>query len=99
MPSAAQCQRISSRTAALCAIGWAFLVACGFVGLARYKSTPGEMAEAPARWPQGTRLQRVAGRPTLVMFAHPKCACTRASLAELNRLAAERSFDTLVVFL
>jgi hypothetical protein len=99
MPSAAQGQRISSRTAAICAIGWALLVACGFVGLARYKSTSGEMAEAPARWPQGTLLQRVAGRPTLVMFAHPKCACTRASLAELNRLAAQRSFDTLVVFL
>jgi hypothetical protein len=99
MSSAAPAQRISTRTAALCAIGWGILVAAGFVGLARYKTTAGSMAETPARWPEGTRLVRDAGRPTLVMFAHPRCACTRASLAELNRLAAERSFDSLVVFL
>src|SRR5438105_15392716 len=99
MAPVAPSQRISLRTAAICAIAWGVLVACGFVALARYKSIAGEMAPAPVRWPEGTRLVRAGDRPTLVMFAHPRCACTRASIAELNRLASERSFDTLVVFL
>lgn len=36
----------------------------------------------------------------LVMFAHPKCPCTRASLRELERLLAEMGpqCDTAVVF-
>jgi len=90
---------MSNRTATFLVAAWAVVVAAGFVGMARYKSIAGSMAEAPARWPQATKLARNEGRPTLVMFAHPHCSCTRASLAELNRLAAERSFDTLVVFL
>ena len=90
---------MSKRTATFLVAGWAVLVAAGFVGLARYKSIAGSMAEAPARWPVATKLVRKGGRPALVMFAHPHCSCTRASLAELNRLAAERSFDTLVVFI
>src|SRR5207248_2589033 len=32
-----------------------------------------------------------ANRPTLVMFLHPRCPCSRASLAELERLIAEVS--------
>src|SRR4051812_9429667 len=57
------------------------------------------MAQAPVRWPEGTRLVRAGNRPTVVMFAHPRCTCTRASLAELRKLAAERSFDTVIAFL
>jgi hypothetical protein len=90
--------RLSARAAALFAGGWGLAVASGFVGLAWYSCAPGKMGPVPARWPEATRLQRPAGRPTLVMFAHPRCACTRASLAELNRLASTRSFDAIVAF-
>jgi hypothetical protein len=48
-----------------------------------YKSTPGEAAAERARWPAASRLPRDPARPTLVLVAHPRCACTRASLAEL----------------
>ena len=99
MATVANTPRISARTAAICAIVWGVVVGGGFVAMARYKATPGVMAEAPARWPEGTRLARAEGRPTLVMFAHPRCTCTRASLAELRKLAAERSFDIVIAFL
>ncbi len=42
-------------------------------------------------WPQElavSPLQRSASGYTLVMAVHPKCACTRASLQELERLMA-----------
>ena len=39
-------------------------------------------------WPQGTQLVRPEGQPTLVLFLHPKCPCSRATLAELYHLYA-----------
>ena len=31
-------------------------------------------------------VARVAGQPTLLMLVHPRCACSRASLHELNEV-------------
>jgi hypothetical protein len=73
-----------------------FIAAClglGFVGLgfdllARYTNTPGLAVVAPAVWPAESRLPMPAGRPMLVVFAHPRCPCSRASVAELAELMA-----------
>jgi hypothetical protein len=67
---------------------WLGAVLGGFYLLLEYKATAGEIAGAPARWPRSTAATRAEGRPTLVMFAHPHCPCTRASVAELERLVA-----------
>ena len=68
---------------------WAAAVSGGFAVLMRYKSTPGEAHRPPAQWPRESRLQRASGqRATLVLFAHPECPCTRASVTELARLVA-----------
>ena len=40
----------------------------------------------PSRWPAETRLQAAPGRASLILFGHPQCPCTRATLAELARL-------------
>jgi hypothetical protein len=92
----------SPRGVWLWAIGalWLALVLGGMLALGRYKSTAGEVAHAPAAWPKGTTLPRAAGRPTLLMFAHPFCPCTRASMAELARLMtkANGALDAHVVF-
>jgi hypothetical protein len=34
-------------------------------------------------WPSGTQLKNSQNQPTLIVFGHPKCACTRATLREL----------------
>lgn len=65
------------------------VVAIAMGALWSYKNSPGAQGEAPERWPAATRLQRDPARPTLVMFAHPMCPCTRASLAELRVLMSE----------
>lgn len=52
----------------------------------RYASTPGPATESAPLWPDAAGLERVFGRWTLVMFLHPRCPCSRASLAELERL-------------
>jgi hypothetical protein len=67
---------------------WLFAVGAGLVGFAHYKSRPGEQAAAPAQWPEQSVVALDGTRPTLLLLAHPRCPCTRASIAELSRLAA-----------
>jgi hypothetical protein len=54
--------------------------------LRRYHLAPGTSAQAPRRWPRNSRVPHTAGVPSLVMFAHPRCPCTAASIDELSRL-------------
>ncbi len=65
---------------------WLLGTAGGLAGLARYKGEPGPPAGPPLRWPEGSTLARDPRLPTLVLLAHPKCPCTRASLEELRGL-------------
>jgi hypothetical protein len=79
--------RRHSTLLAFMGVVWAVAVSAGFTLLWRYKSTPAaEDAVPPVRWPTASRIARVAGRSALVMFVHPRCPCTRASVAELGRL-------------
>jgi hypothetical protein len=67
---------------------WLGGVTAGLGWLAVYDNNPGVPAHAPARWPADSRLAHDTTRPTLVMLAHPRCACTRASVGELAELMA-----------
>jgi len=62
---------------------WALTVAAGFATLLAYEAAPGSSGAPPRDWPAGSRLRPATDRPTLVLFAHPQCPCTRASVAEL----------------
>jgi hypothetical protein len=77
--------------AALVPVVLAWLVGVGGANwaLLQYKQTPGEAGSAPAHWPAEARIAREPGKYTLVMLAHPRCPCTRASVAELGRLMAQ----------
>jgi len=67
---------------------WLAIVGAGFAGLAAYDNRPGEAAAPPGHWPAGSRLTPDHDRPTLVMLTHPRCTCSRASLAELAEVMA-----------
>ncbi len=67
---------------------WLAVVAGGTMLMARYAETPGTDGLAPTAWPTGSQIPFDASRPTLVMFVHPRCPCTRASLGELDELMA-----------
>jgi hypothetical protein len=69
-------------------VAWLVGVATSFVLVWRYKMTPGALPVAPEQWPAATAIVRDPRLATVVMFAHPHCPCTRASLAELNKLSA-----------
>jgi hypothetical protein len=67
---------------------WLTLVGLGMRVALDYENTAGASASPPAFWPAASSIVRPPGRFTLVMFAHPNCPCTRASVAELDVLMA-----------
>ncbi|HUR20512.1 MAG TPA: hypothetical protein VMZ90_06875 [Vicinamibacterales bacterium] len=70
---------------------WLSVVAGGLAMVAAYDNRPGLSATAVASWPEASRLERTTDRPTLVMVVHPRCDCSRASIAELAELMARAS--------
>jgi hypothetical protein len=68
-------------------IGWAVVTGAGLFALAKYQATPGTaVARATGLLPRP--VLAAAGKMVLVMFVHPKCPCTDASLTELSTLMA-----------
>lgn len=67
---------------------WIPAVAFGITTLWKYSTAAGHPAEPPIDWPEKAPLARLVGRASLVMFAHPQCGCSRASLGELALIMA-----------
>ncbi|UJR82358.1 RedB protein [Sandaracinus amylolyticus] len=75
--------RPRSRALPIAIAVWALVVAGGMGVLMNHAATPGARAEAPPTWPASDALALDPSLPTLVLVAHPRCTCTRASLSEL----------------
>ena len=67
---------------------WLVAVVGVMVLLLNYSASPGPTGAIPHHWPAGSRISFDTSRPNLVMFAHPRCPCTRATLGELEILMA-----------
>lgn len=82
-----------SRTVALTLVilvaGWTLACIAGFGLLWSHASAPGERATPPAIWPSASDISIEDDRSLLLVFIHPHCPCTRATLAELRRSKAE----------
>ena len=64
------------------------MAGAGFVVLSNYQNARGSVGRTPSAWPLKTSVVLDQKHDTLIMFAHPQCPCTRASMEELNRLLA-----------
>lgn len=78
---------------------WCAGLAVGGTVLWRYSITPGKTGSVAEHWPVNFGIHQRPGRAALVMLAHPRCPCTRASLAELARLMSHGDVDAWVLFL
>jgi hypothetical protein len=78
---------------------WLGSLTTGILCMLRYESIPGRLGVTSADWPADSLIRRSAEQLTLVMFVHPRCPCTNASLEELSRLAArsEGELDVNIV--
>lgn len=70
-------------------LAWLCAVSSGLWILSDYANRPGIAATPPARWPAESRIPRVLNSATLIMMAHPRCPCTRASIGELALLMSQ----------
>jgi hypothetical protein len=68
---------------------WALALAAGGAFIFSYENTAGSTGKISQQWPARTQIAPDSSRDTLVMFVHPQCPCTRASVEELNRLLAQ----------
>jgi hypothetical protein len=68
-----------------CAL-WMLAAGVGMAVFWNHESVPIKADATPEYWPQNSQIDLDSKRATLVMFTHPKCHCTRASMAELNKL-------------
>jgi hypothetical protein len=80
---------------------WLGTIGGGMGVLYAHEAGEGEAASAPRSWPEDGRIARDPVRHTLVMLAHPRCPCTRASIGELailmRRLQGRLSATVLFV--
>jgi hypothetical protein len=67
---------------------WVVTIGVGLAMLWNYQNSSGAAGVPPSRWPANSSVKLAAGRPTLVMLAHPHCPCTRSSIGELALLMA-----------
>jgi hypothetical protein len=72
----------------LCVL-WLVAVGAGFFALWSYGSTNGKVGRTPEKWPAQAAIRQEKTQNTLMLFVHPRCPCTRASLGEFNRLLAK----------
>lgn len=70
------------------ALAWLSAAGIGMWALHRHDTAAGAAAAAPTDWPAGSSLTRDASRYTLVIFLHPRCPCSRATVDVLTELVA-----------
>jgi hypothetical protein len=65
---------------------WALGVGGGVFALMKHGASPGRAAAADIKMGPPKSATTAPDKMTLVMFLHPKCPCSRASVAELSEL-------------
>ncbi len=81
-------ESMSRKTGIIAFLIWGVLVGSWFGYLAWYSNAPGEASAAPMDWPAAVDIELDALQPTVLMFVHPQCPCTRASVDELAKIVA-----------
>jgi hypothetical protein len=67
---------------------WGGVVVVALAGLEYFVARPGDSGAPPCDWPAQTAITRDFNGPTVVVFVDPKCPCTQATMANLERCLA-----------
>lgn len=74
---------------------WLLAVGASGLYLIKYENTAGPQSRTQEAFPKLKDVQLDPHRCTLLLFAHPKCPCTRASINQLNRVLAHCSSNVV----
>jgi hypothetical protein len=75
----------------LAGLVWIVLLASGWHVLLRHELTFNDDGSVPTRWPADSALSLHPDLPTLVLFAHRSCPCTRITLQEMDYILTNAS--------
>jgi len=80
---------------------WLGLAVWGTIVMMSDSTRPGMAASPPAKWPLASKLPCPSQRPALLMFVHPHCAFSKASISQLSWLMSHcpGTVDAHVLFL
>ena len=65
---------------------WLIAACTGMLALVRYAGAPGEAPRFVASWPESAPIPRDTSANTLLVFLHPRCPCSAATIAQLDRI-------------
>ena len=83
---------------AIACLLWVVSIGLGLYFLMNYETTPGKPATPPMKFPKDTKLKLSSDKDTLVMFVHPQCPCTKASLDQLAQISHKDNLQIKLVF-
>ncbi len=66
-----------------CGIAWIVIIFFCIYLLMQYEGFPGEKGRAP-QFLAPNKIIKTTNLPTLILFVHPRCPCTRATINELS---------------
>lgn len=69
---------------------WLAVICIGFLWAWRYESVAGTQGNTPNQWPRDPGPIALQKSGTCLLFAHPRCPCTGASLRQLSEILATR---------
>lgn len=75
---------------------WSLILGVQIHSLLRYQGTPGPSQVVQDQWPVGSAIVRANGYQ-LLMFVHPQCPCSRASLRSLRPLLEQHSSVSVTI--
>lgn len=67
---------------------WFLVVLAGTLLMAQYSQTAGAVGAVPEQWPDTSLRFNNPDQSRLVLFLHPRCPCSRATLSELELIMA-----------
>ncbi|MFN3153092.1 hypothetical protein [Bremerella sp.] len=76
---------------------WLAAVILVFGSLGIYGSKQGARSLPPKQWPSDSSLERSTEASTLLVFVHPECPCSRATLENLTTIASNPSLSVVIV--
>lgn len=89
-------RRLIAVAAVFAVVLWSAAVVAGIQQIWSYEGTPGRQSAVPTTWPGPSLVNIDRERQSLMMFVHPLCACTRASLSELREVLDTMDESTAV---
>src|SRR5471030_653421 len=84
-------QNASTVSLGVASLLWSAIIGAGFFYVLEYESTPADASIPPEVWPSESSLVPELSRRNLILAAHPRCPCTRATIGELAELMAQQS--------